>query len=87
MVRAGSFLARLLLIAGMFGVFFFLTQFLQKVMGFSPLRAGVAFLPMTIALFAASLHLLMSVIVFYTVMMMIGYVSYQWLTIIIMDIK
>jgi predicted MFS family arabinose efflux permease len=52
--RAGSFLARLLLIAGMFGVFFFLTQFLQKVMGFSPLRAGVAFLPMTIALFAVS---------------------------------
>ncbi|MDQ2816298.1 MAG: MFS transporter [Actinomycetota bacterium] len=52
--RAGSFLARLLLIAGMFGVFFFLTQFLQKIMGFSPLRAGVAFLPMTIALFAVS---------------------------------
>jgi len=42
--RAGSFIARLLLIAGMFGVFFFLTQFLQKIMGFSPLRAGVAFL-------------------------------------------
>jgi MFS family permease len=38
----------------LFGVFFFLTQFLQKVMGFSPLRAGVAFLPMTIALFAVS---------------------------------
>jgi MFS family permease len=38
----------------MFGVFFFLTQFLQKIMGFSPLRAGVAFLPMTIALFAVS---------------------------------
>jgi MFS family permease len=35
-------------------VFFFLTQFLQKIMGFSPLRAGVAFLPLTIALFAAS---------------------------------
>jgi EmrB/QacA subfamily drug resistance transporter len=52
--RAGSFLARLLLIAGMFGVFFFLTQFLQKIMGFSPLRAGVAFLPMTITLFAVS---------------------------------
>ena len=52
--RAGSFAARLLLIAGMFGVFFFLTQFLQKVMGFSPLRAGVAFLPMTFALFAMS---------------------------------
>src|SRR6204780_1833866 len=52
--RTGSFLARLLLIAGMFGVFFFLTQFLQKVMAFSPIRAGVAFLPMTIALFGVS---------------------------------
>ena len=52
--RSGSFVARLLLIAGMFGVFFFLTQFLQKIMGFSPLRAGVAFLPMTLALFTAS---------------------------------
>ncbi len=38
----------------MFGVFFFLTQFLQKIMGFSPLRAGVAFLPMTFALFGVS---------------------------------
>jgi len=52
--RAGSFIARLLLIAGMFGMFFFLTLFLQKIMDFSPLRAGVAFLPMTVALFAAS---------------------------------
>jgi EmrB/QacA subfamily drug resistance transporter len=52
--RAGSFIARLLLIAGMFGVFYFLTEFLQKVMDFSPLRAGVAFLPMTFALFAVS---------------------------------
>jgi EmrB/QacA subfamily drug resistance transporter len=52
--RSGSFAARLLLIAGMFGVFFFLTQFLQKVMGFSPLRAGVAFLPLTAALFGLS---------------------------------
>ena len=47
--RSGSFAARLLLLAGMFGVFFFLTQFLQKVMGFSPLRAGVAFLLLTTA--------------------------------------
>jgi EmrB/QacA subfamily drug resistance transporter len=52
--RTGSFIARLLLIAGMFGMFFFLTQFLQTIMGFSPLRAGVAFLPMTVALFAVS---------------------------------
>ena len=52
--RSGSFAARLLLIASMFGVFFFLTQFLQRVMGFSALRAGVAFLPMTVMLFAMS---------------------------------
>ncbi|HWG02581.1 MAG TPA: MFS transporter [Trebonia sp.] len=52
--RSGSFLARLLLVAGMFGMFYFLTQFLQEVTGLSPLRAGVAFLPMTIALFAVS---------------------------------
>jgi MFS family permease len=52
--RSGSFLARLLLVAGMFGMFFFLTQFVQEVLGFSPLRAGLAFLPMTITLFAVS---------------------------------
>jgi EmrB/QacA subfamily drug resistance transporter len=52
--RSGSFLARLLLVAGMFGMFFFLTQFLQDVLGFSPIEAGIAFLPMTVALFAVS---------------------------------
>src|SRR5438270_354773 len=52
-ITGGSSLG-LVLIAGMFGVFYFLTEFLQKVMGFSPLRAGVAFLPMTFALFAVS---------------------------------
>ena len=39
---------------GMFGMFFFLTQFLQEVLGYSPLVTGLAFLPLTIALFAAS---------------------------------
>jgi EmrB/QacA subfamily drug resistance transporter len=52
--RSASYLVRLLLVAGMFGMFFFLTQFLQEVLGFSPLRAGVAFLPMTAALFTVS---------------------------------
>jgi predicted MFS family arabinose efflux permease len=52
--RSGSFVTRLLIIAGMFGVFFFLTQFLQRILGFSPLRAGIAFLPMTVALFTVS---------------------------------
>jgi EmrB/QacA subfamily drug resistance transporter len=52
--RSGSFVTRLFLIAGMFGMFYFLTQFLQRILGFSPLRAGVAFLPMTVTLFAVS---------------------------------
>jgi MFS family permease len=52
--RSGSFVARLLLVAGMMGMFFFLTQFLQDVLGFSPIMAGVAFLPMTVTLFAVS---------------------------------
>ena len=38
----------------MFGMFFFLTQFVQKILGFSPLRAGISFLPMTLALFTVS---------------------------------
>jgi predicted MFS family arabinose efflux permease len=52
--RSGSYLTRLLLVAGMFGMFFFLTQFVQEILGFSPLVAGVAFLPMTLAVFAVS---------------------------------
>jgi predicted MFS family arabinose efflux permease len=35
----------------MFGMFFFLVQFLQNSLGFSPLKAGLAFLPMTGLLF------------------------------------
>src|SRR5262245_36945097 len=52
--RSGSYIARLLLVAGMFGMFFFLTQYVQEILRFSPLLAGVAFLPLTGALFAVS---------------------------------
>jgi EmrB/QacA subfamily drug resistance transporter len=50
--RSGSYITRLLLVGGMFGMFFFMTQFLQGVRDYSPIKAGVAFLPMTVALFA-----------------------------------
>jgi hypothetical protein len=36
----------------MFGMFFFLTIFVQNVWGYSPLRSGVAFLPMVAAIMA-----------------------------------
>jgi EmrB/QacA subfamily drug resistance transporter len=52
--RATSYVARLLMVAGMMGMFFFLTQFLQEVLGYSPLKTGVAFLPITVVLFASS---------------------------------
>ncbi len=52
--RSASYLARLLMIAGMFGVFFFLTQFLQNLLGYDPLKAGIAFVPLTVALLIAS---------------------------------
>lgn len=52
--RSSANISRGLLVAGMFGMFFFLTQFLQDVLGYSPLRTGLAFLPLTAALFVAS---------------------------------
>src|SRR5262249_37795277 len=52
--RSASYAARLLVVAGMFGMFYFVTLFLQELLGFSPLRAGVAFLPLTLGLFGVS---------------------------------
>jgi EmrB/QacA subfamily drug resistance transporter len=52
--RSGANASRGLLVAGMFGMFFFLTQFLQGVLGYSPVRTGLSFLPLTAALFLAS---------------------------------
>jgi predicted MFS family arabinose efflux permease len=50
--RSGAYAARVLVTGGMFSTFFFLTQFLQGVGGYSALEAGVAFLPMTAVMFA-----------------------------------
>jgi len=44
--RAGAYLAVAIVGAGMFGVFLFLTYYLQQTLGFSPLETGLAFLPM-----------------------------------------
>jgi EmrB/QacA subfamily drug resistance transporter len=52
--RSGAYLIMLLLAAAMFGMFFFLVQFLQNSLGFGPLEAGVAFLPMTGLLFGVA---------------------------------
>lgn len=44
--RGASFLAMFLSGAGMFGVFLFLTYYMQRILLYSPVKAGVAFLPM-----------------------------------------
>ncbi|HEY1715993.1 MAG TPA: MFS transporter [Solirubrobacteraceae bacterium] len=45
--RGGAYVSVLLAAAGLFGVFFFLTYYMQLSLGFSPLTTGLAFLPMT----------------------------------------
>jgi len=44
--RGAAYLAILVVGAGMFGVFLFLTYYLQDTLGYSPVITGVAFLPM-----------------------------------------
>jgi EmrB/QacA subfamily drug resistance transporter len=52
--RSGAYAARLLFLGAMMGFWFFITQYLQSVLGFSPLQAGLAFLPMTLANFVVA---------------------------------
>jgi predicted MFS family arabinose efflux permease len=52
--RLGAYLIMLGVGTAVFGVFFFITLFVQDVWGYSALRTGVAFLPLTAALLAAS---------------------------------
>lgn len=52
--RAGSYLMMLLLNAAVFGAFFFLTQVFQRVLGYSALVAGLAFLPASIGFVAGA---------------------------------
>jgi len=44
--RSGGYLISLCIGTALFGMFFFLTLFVQNVLGYSPLRTGVAYLPM-----------------------------------------
>ena len=52
--RTGSYLIMLCIATGLFGLFFFLTLFIQTVLGYSPIRAGIAFLPFAVGVVAAS---------------------------------
>ncbi len=52
--RGGAYLAIGLSATGMFGIFLFLTYYLQLILGYSPVKTGLAFLPMIAALIASS---------------------------------
>ncbi len=52
--RSVANVSRGLVYAGMYGSFFFLGQFLQDADGYSPLRAGLSFLPVPLSVFFSS---------------------------------
>ena len=52
--RSGALLIMLCIATGLFGVFFFLTLFIQTVLGYSPIRAGIAFLPFAVGVVIGS---------------------------------
>ena len=45
---AGANIVAMLVSLGMFGVFFFISLYVQNVLGYSPTKAGAVFLPMTV---------------------------------------
>ncbi|MEP6814872.1 MAG: MFS transporter [Marmoricola sp.] len=52
--RGTAFLAMMIVPAAMFAMFYFLSQFVQNVMGYSPLQTGVAFLPFSFGIVIAA---------------------------------
>src|SRR5215469_2326827 len=52
--RGGAYLAIGLSATGVFGIFLFLTYFVQLTLGYSPVKAGLAFLPQVGAIMVAS---------------------------------
>src|SRR4249919_1947016 len=52
--RGGAYASMLIASAGLFGIFLFLTYYLQQTLGYSPLVTGVAFLPISAGLILAS---------------------------------
>jgi EmrB/QacA subfamily drug resistance transporter len=52
--RGGSLLAMALVAIGMFGIFLFLTYYLEQTLGFTSLQTGLAFLPMPLSIMFSS---------------------------------
>ncbi|HET6192126.1 MAG TPA: MFS transporter [Trebonia sp.] len=52
--RSGTYLIILCVSTGLFGLFFFLTLFIQDVLGYSAIRTGIAYLPFAVGVVVAS---------------------------------
>ena len=52
--RSGTYLIMLCVSTGLFGLFFFLTLFIQTVLGYSAIRSGVAYLPFAVGVVLGS---------------------------------
>jgi len=52
--RAGCYLIMLCVATGLFGLFFFLTLFIQTVLGYSAIRSGIAYLPFAVGVVTGS---------------------------------
>jgi EmrB/QacA subfamily drug resistance transporter len=52
--RSGAYLIMLCIATGLFALFFFLTLFIQDVLGYSAIRTGIAYLPFAVGVVAAS---------------------------------
>ena len=53
---AGANLVQILMVAGLFGMFFLGALYLQRVLGFDPVEVGLAFLPVSVLIGALSLR-------------------------------
>ena len=50
--RSGAYLIRILIVGAMFSMFYFLSQYLQNVLGFDAFTAGMSYIPLTLMFFA-----------------------------------
>jgi EmrB/QacA subfamily drug resistance transporter len=53
-IRAGSFISQFLVAMGMFPMFLFMTYYFQLIHGWSPLHAGVSFLPFSLGVIVSA---------------------------------
>ena len=55
-IRVDGYICRLILNGAMLGYWFFISEYLQQVMHYMPLRVGFAYLPLSITLFIAAME-------------------------------